>query len=129
MARKRLMKLNAIMTATDIRTSINNGLAGFTPEMLLVVDDFVKSLRRRMVEPAEDSPVFPDMDKEFYSPEEAYGLVMKDINAEERAYWAQSIERDMADIASGKPRKYVSGDEFWSRFEEAVEKHYEDVQA
>lgn len=123
------MKLNAIMTAMDIRTSINNGLAGFTPEMLLVVDDFVKSLRRRMVEPAEDSPVFPDMDKEFYSPEEAYGLVMKDINAEERAYWAQSVERDMADIASGKPRKYVSGDEFWSRFEEAVEKHYEDVQA
>jgi len=117
------------MTATDIRTSINNGLAGFTPEMLLVVDDFVKSLRRRMVEPAEDSPVFPDMDKEFYSPEEAYGLVMKDINAEERAYWAQSVERDMVDIASGKPRKYVSGDEFWSRFEEAVEKHYEDVQA
>ena len=51
MARKRLMKLNAIMTALDIRTSINNGLAGFTPDMLLVVDDFVKSLRRRMVEP------------------------------------------------------------------------------
>lgn len=117
------------MTALDIRASINNGLAGFTPDMLLVVDDFVKSLRRRIVEPAEDSPVFPDMDKDFYSPEEAYGLVMKDITDEERAYWTQSIERDMADMASGKPRKYVSGDEFWSRFDEAVTKRYEDVPA
>jgi hypothetical protein len=56
-------------------------------------------------------------------------MTAMDLNAEERAYWAQSVERDLADIASGKPRKYVSGDEFWSRFEEAVEKHYEDVQA
>lgn len=51
------------------------------------------------------------------------------MEAEERAYWAQSVERDLADIASGKPRKYVSGDEFWSRFEEAAMKHYEDVPA
>ena len=60
---------------------------------------------------------------------EAHEQITDDLSAEERAYWAQSVERDLADIASGKPRKYVSGDEFWSRFEEAVEKHYEDVQA
>jgi len=41
-----------------------------------------------------------------------------DLSAEERAYWAQSVERDMAE---GKTAEYVSGDEFWSRFEEAVE--------
>ena len=34
------------MTALDIRTSINNELAGFTPDMLLLVDNYVKSLRR-----------------------------------------------------------------------------------
>ena len=98
------------MTALDIRTSINNGLAGFTPDMLLVVDDFVKSLRRRLGSEAQEP-------------------VTDDLSDEERAYWTQSVERDLADIAEGKPRKYVSSDEFWSRFEETVEKHYEDVQA
>lgn len=97
-------------------------------ELATMLIDSVKPIATTIHDTIGDE-VFPDMDKEFYSPEEAYGLVMKDINAEERAYWAQSVERDLADIASGKPRKYVSGDEFWSRFEEAVEKHYEDVQA
>lgn len=51
------------------------------------------------------------------------------MEAEERAYWAQSVERDLADMAEGKTTEYVSGDEFWSRFEQAAMKHYEDVPA
>ena len=49
--------------------------------------------------------------------------------AEERAYWTQSIERDLTDIAEGKPAEYVSGDEFWNRFEQAAMKQYENVPA
>ena len=52
-----------------------------------------------------------------------------DLNAEERAYWAQSVERDLTDIAEGKPAEYVSGDEFWNRFEQAAMKQYENVPA
>lgn len=48
---------------------------------------------------------------------------------EERAYWAQSVERDLTDIAEGKPAEYVSGDEFWNRFEQAAMKQYENVPA
>ena len=56
-------------------------------------------------------------------------MTAMDLNAEERAYWAQSVERDLADMAEGKTAEYVSGDEFWSRFEQAAMKHYEDVPA
>ena len=60
---------------------------------------------------------------------EAHEQITDDLSAEERAYWAQSVERDLADMAEGKTAEYVSGDEFWSRFEQAAMKHYEDVPA
>jgi len=35
-----------------------------------------------------------------------------DLTPEERAYWEASIERDMREIAEGKPRKYISLEQF-----------------
>ncbi|MBR4340629.1 MAG: hypothetical protein IKP89_08465 [Bacteroidales bacterium] len=50
-----------------------------------------------------------------------------DLTPEQRAYWEASIERDMREIAEGKPRKYISGDEFWGKLTNAVLRHYEKV--
>ena len=50
-----------------------------------------------------------------------------DLTPEERAYWEASIERDLREIAEGKPRKYISGDEFWGKLTNAVLRHYEKV--
>ena len=52
-----------------------------------------------------------------------------DLTPEERAYWEASIERDMRNRAEGRKPKYISSDEFWSKLEEAVMRHYERVQA
>ena len=52
-----------------------------------------------------------------------------DFTPEERDYWEASIERDMRNRAEGRKPKYISGDEFWSKLEEAVMRHYERVQA
>ena len=35
-----------------------------------------------------------------------------DLTPEERAYWEASIEWDMREIAEGKPRKYISLEQF-----------------
>ena len=48
-----------------------------------------------------------------------------DLTPEQRAYWEASIERDLQERAEGKPRKYISGDEFWGKVTEAVMRHYE----
>ncbi len=50
-----------------------------------------------------------------------------DLTPEERALWEASIERDLREIAEGKPRKYISGDEFWGKLTNAVLRHYEKV--
>ena len=50
-----------------------------------------------------------------------------DLTPEQRAYWEASIERDLREIAEGKPRKYISGDEFWGKLTNAVLRHYEKV--
>ena len=50
-----------------------------------------------------------------------------DLTPEQRAYWEASIERDLRDIAEGKPHKYISGDEFWGKVNEALKRHYEKV--
>ena len=50
-----------------------------------------------------------------------------DLTPEQRAYWEASIERDMREIAEGKSRKYISGDEFWGKLTNAVLRHYEKV--
>ncbi len=64
-----------------------------------------------------------------YGKEEDYSNVLDDLTEEEKAYWTESIERDMREIAEGKPREYVSSDEFWTMFEDAVKSHYEGIQA
>jgi hypothetical protein len=53
--------------------------------------------------------------------------VEDDLTPEQRAYWEASIERDLREIAEGKPRKYISGDEFWGKLTNAVLRHYEKV--
>lgn len=53
--------------------------------------------------------------------------IQDDLTPEQRAYWEASIERDLRDIAEGKPHKYISGDEFWGKVTEALMRHYEKV--
>lgn len=50
------------------------------------------------------------------------------LTPEEQAYWNASIERDLRNKAEGKPQEYLSSEEFWNKFEEAVMRHYEGVQ-
>ena len=45
------------MTALDIRASINTELNGFTPDMLQMVADYVKSLRRKKTEEPSITPL------------------------------------------------------------------------
>ena len=47
-----------------------------------------------------------------------------DLTPEERAYWEASIERDLRDIAEGKPHKYITGDEFEKKMIDALNKFY-----
>ena len=107
-----------------------------------VMDDFIAS-RRRSKEQLKPYTIeelharIRESEADFaagrYTPAEEVMREMDEeiahMEAEERAYWAQSVERDLADMAEGKTAEYVSGDEFWSRFEQAAMKHYEDVPA
>ena len=47
-----------------------------------------------------------------------------DLSPEQRAYWAKSIEEDLAEIASGKPQRYITIDEFEKKMIAAVHKIY-----
>ena len=38
--------------------------------------------------------------------------VEDDLTPEQRAYWEASIERDMREIAEGKPQEYISLEQF-----------------
>ena len=38
-----------------------------------------------------------------------------DLTPEQRARWEDIIERDLREIAEGKPQKYITGDEFWGK--------------
>jgi len=53
--------------------------------------------------------------------------IQDDLTPEQRAYWEASIERELRERAEGKPRKYISGDEFWGKMTEAMLRHYEKV--
>ena len=53
-----------------------------------------------------------------------FEAIEDDLTPEQRAYWEASIERDLRDIAEGKPRKYISLDEFEEKLIEAVRKIY-----
>ena len=46
--------------------------------------------------------------------------VQDDLTPEERAYWEASIERDMRDIAEGKPKKYITLEQFGQKLMAAV---------
>ena len=59
--------------------------------------------------------------------ETSVAALQDDLTPEQRAYWEASIERDLRDIAEGKPHKYISGDEFWGKVNEALKRHYEKV--
>ena len=45
------------MTAMDLRAAINNDLSTFSPDMLQVVADYVRSLRRK--KESQSSPITP----------------------------------------------------------------------
>lgn len=47
-----------------------------------------------------------------------------DLTPEQRAYWEASIERDLRDIAEGKPKKYLTSDEFEKKMVDALHKYY-----
>ena len=38
--------------------------------------------------------------------------VEDDLSPEQRAYWEASIERDLREIAEGKPQEYISLEQF-----------------
>ena len=43
-----------------------------------------------------------------------------ELTAEERAYWAKSIEEDLEEIASGKPQKYITLEQFGEELRAAI---------
>ena len=47
-----------------------------------------------------------------------------DLTPEQRAYWEASIERDLRNIAEGKPKKYLTLDEFEKKMMDALHKLY-----
>lgn len=53
-----------------------------------------------------------------------FEAIEDELTPEQRAYWEASIERDLRDIAEGKPRKYLTPDEFEKKLIEAVRKIY-----
>lgn len=53
-----------------------------------------------------------------------FEAIEDELTPEQRAYWEASIERDLRDIAEGKPRKYITLDEFEKKLIEAVRKIY-----
>ena len=53
-----------------------------------------------------------------------FKAIEDELTPEQRAYWEASIERDLRDIAEGKPRKYLTPDEFEKKLIEAVRKIY-----
>lgn len=93
-------------------------IAYSTEQARSLVTDRLNRLENGQAETVGHDEVKREMDEEIAH-----------MEAEERAYWAQSVERDLAGMAEGKTAEYVSGDEFWSRFEQAAMKHHEDVPA
>ena len=53
-----------------------------------------------------------------------FEAIEESLTPEQKAYWEASIERDLRDIAEGKPNKYLTLDEFEEKLIEAVRKIY-----
>ena len=71
-------------TATPCAKAWNYAKKLDNSEKLQLITMLAESVRPAVTVPMLDEPVeeeFSDMDKEFYTPEEAYELVMKDIKA------------------------------------------------
>ena len=51
--------------------------------------------------------------------------IQDDLTPEQRARWEAIIEQDLRDIAEGKPKKYISGDEFEKKMIEALNEFYD----
>ena len=47
-----------------------------------------------------------------------------DLTPEQRARWEAIIEQDLRDIAEGKPKKYLTLDEFEKKMMDALHKLY-----
>ena len=47
-----------------------------------------------------------------------------DLTPEQRARWEAIIEQDLRDIAEGKPKKYLTPEEFEKKLIDAVHKIY-----
>lgn len=53
--------------------------------------------------------------------DDAEVMEMQDeLTPEERAYWEASIERDMREIAEGKPQKYITLEQFGEELRAAI---------
>ena len=50
--------------------------------------------------------------------------IQDDLTLEQRARWEAIIEQDLRDIAEGKPKKYLTLDEFEKKLIDAVHKIY-----
>lgn len=50
--------------------------------------------------------------------------IQDDLTPEQRARWEAIIEQDLRDVAEGKPKKYLTLDEFEKKLIDAVHKIY-----
>ena len=50
-----------------------------------------------------------------------FEAIEDDLTPEQRAFWEASIERDLRNIAEGKPHEYLTLDEFEKKLIEAVQ--------
>ena len=80
---KNMATITKRRTATPFAKAWNHAKKLDNSEKLQLITMLAESVRPAVTVPMLDEPVeeFDDMDKEFYTPEEAYELVMKDIKA------------------------------------------------
>ena len=81
---KNMATITKRRTATPFAKAWNHAKKLDNSEKLQLITMLAESVRSAVTVPMLDEPVveeFSDMDKEFYTPEEAYELVMKDIKA------------------------------------------------
>ena len=81
---KNMATITKRRTATPFAKAWNHAKKLDNSEKLQLITMLAESVRPAVTVPMLDEPVeeeFCDMDKEFYTPEEAYELVMKDIKA------------------------------------------------
>ena len=81
---KNMATITKRRAATPFAKAWNHAKKLDNSEKLQLITMLAESVRPAVTVPMLDEPVeeeFSDMDKEFYTPEDAYELVMKDIKA------------------------------------------------